>query len=307
MSLAAEEPEDALALAAAARRERARRLKGIGFMCLAVALFSVLDGSAKWLGRDLPALQITFARYAVALVLIVVALNPLTVERAWSTRRPWMQGARGLALFGSTMFNFMAIRTLQLSEAMSIIFATPFLIAALSGPILGERSDWRRWVAIAVGFTGVLIVTRPGAEGVNPGVFWSVAGVCCYAVYAILTRILTRVDSTASMLVISALIPTVVLAPLMPATWVWPKDLLTWTVMPVLGITGAVGHFFLIKAYAQAPAPVVAPFIYTQIVWSTLIGFVVFAEIPVLNTIVGAGVVIGSGLYLIWRETGAKA
>jgi drug/metabolite transporter (DMT)-like permease len=306
VSAGADEAEDAIAAAAAARRDRAKRLKGIGFMCLALVLFSMLDGTAKWLGRDLPALQITFARYSVAFVLIILFLNPLTVERAWSTKRPWLQGLRGLALFGSTVFNFMAIRTLQLSEAVSIIFATPFVIAALSGPILGERTDWRRWVAIVIGFSGVLVVTRPGAQGFNPGVFWGIAGVFCYANYAIATRVLTRTDTTASMLVISALIPTVVLAPVMPAIWVWPADAIGWILMPVLGLTGAVGHFFLIRAYSNAPAPVVSPFIYTQIVWATVIGYAVFGDLPGLNTIAGAGIVIGSGLYLIWRETGGK-
>lgn len=288
---------------AAARRDRIARLKGIALMASAVACFSVLDGGAKWLGREMPALQVTFARYAVAFLIILVVVNPVSHPRAWSTRRPLLQGLRGLALFGSTFCNFMAIRTLQLSEAVAIIFATPFVIAALSGPVLGERMDRRRWAAVVVGFLGVLVVTRPSLAGVKPGVAWSLAGVLCYAFYSITTRILSRSDSAASMLVISALIPTVALAPVMPGIWVWPSDGFGWLAIGLMGSMGVIGHFFLIRAYTHAPVPVVSPFLYTQVVWSTLVGFVVFGDLPGLSTVVGGGIVVGSGLYLIWLET----
>jgi drug/metabolite transporter (DMT)-like permease len=206
-------------------------------------------------------------------------------------------------LFASTIFNFLAIRKLQLAEAMSIAFATPFLIAVLSGPILGEWIGVRRWIAILVGFSGVVVVTRPGMAGFDPAIFWAFGSVLCYAGYSITTRILTGVDSTASMLVISAAIPVLMLSPLMPVIWVTPSGGLAWGLMGLMGLMGAVGHFFLIRAYAHAPAPVVAPFIYTQIIWATAIGYVAFGDTPGLNTVVGAGIVIASGLYLIYRET----
>lgn len=283
--------------------ETGSRLRGILLMSLAVACFAVLDGCAKWLGRDLPPVQVTFARYAVAFVIITAVLNPITNPRAWSTRRPVMQIVRGLALFGSTLFNFKAIQTLQLAETITIGFATPFLIALLAGPMLGERIDRTRWIAILVGFSGVLIVTRPGADGFAPGVLWSIGSVACYAFYSIATRVLSKVDSSASMLVISALIPTAILAPVMPGVWISPASWHGWALMGVLGLSGAIGHFFLIRAYTNAPAPVVAPFIYTQIIWTTLVGYLVFGDLPGFYTILGACVVVGSGLFLLLRET----
>ncbi|MCW1840995.1 DMT family transporter [Prosthecomicrobium hirschii] len=290
-----------------ARRAQLARLKGIGLMCLALACFSVLDGAAKWLVRDMPALQVAFVRYTVALALIAAFLNPWTQADAWTTRRPFLQFVRGLLLFGSTIFNFIAVRTLQLADTMAIAFATPFLIALLSGPLLGERIGWKNWVAILIGFAGVLVITRPGTGGFQTAMLWSFGSVACYAAYGIATRTLSGIDSTASMLVISAAIPVGMLAPVMPAVWVWPPTTLDWALMLLLGLAGAVGHFFLIRAYTHAPAPVVAPFIYTQIVWAVLIGYLVFGDLPGLNTIVGASIVIGSGLYLIWRETGPSA
>lgn len=288
------------------RRDHLRRLQGIGLMCLAIFCFAILDTSAKWLGRDYHPLQTTFARYFVALVLIVAFLNPWTQKGAWTTRRPWLQTLRGFLLFGSTIFNFMAIRELQLAETMSIAFATPFLIALLSGPVLGEWIGIRRWIAILIGFGGVLVITQPGMAGFKPAMLWSFASVFCYATYAITTRILSGVDSTASMLVISAAIPVLLLGPVMPGVWQTPPDWLGWALMLTVGASGAIGHFFLIRAYTIAPAPVVAPFIYTQIVYAAVLGWFVFGDIPGLNTVVGGLIVIASGLYLIWRETVVK-
>lgn len=286
--------------------ERARRLKGIGFFCLALVAFTVLDTSAKWLTRDLPALQVTYVRYLMAFLLAALVFNPFRAPEAWRTRRPLIQIIRGLGLFGSTFCNFMALKTLQLAETMSLIFATPFVIALLAGPILGEWIGPRRWVAVLVGFLGVLVVTQPGFATFNPGVIYSLCGVLCYAVYAILTRFLTGIDSAASMLVISAAIPAVLLAPAMPALWVMPTTTWMWSVLLFTGVLGAGGHFLVIKAYGLAPAPVIAPFMYTQILWMVASGYLVFGDVPGLATFIGASIVVASGLYLLYRERTVK-
>lgn len=291
---------------ASSASERARRLKGIAYFSLALVAFTVLDTSAKWLTRDLPALQVTYMRYLIAFVLAGLIFNPWRTPEAWRTRRPWVQIIRGLGLFGSTFCNFMALKTMQLAETMSIIFATPFVIALLAGPILGEWIGPRRWVAVMVGFLGVLVVTQPGFATFNPGVIYSLCGVMCYATYAILTRFLNGIDSAASMLVISAVIPVILLTPAMPSLWVMPETGWAWTVLLFTGVLGAGGHFFVIKAYGLAPAPVIAPFMYTQILWMVAAGYIVFGDVPGPATLIGASIVVASGLYLLYRERTVK-
>ncbi len=286
--------------------ERRRRLRGIALICVALLCFSGLDTTAKWLGQSLPALQVTYMRYFGALVIAAVVLNPRSSPGAWHTNRPWFQAFRGLTLFGSTFLNFMALKGLQLADTMAIAFATPFLVAIAAGPLLGEWIGPRRWAAILVGFLGVLVVTRPFSAGFNPAMFWSFAAVICYAAYAITTRMLAGIDSPASMLLIPATIPAIGLLPLMPFVWVWPSDGFTWLLLASLGIYGVVGHYALIRAYEFAPAPVVAPFTYTQIVWMVMLGYLVFGDVPGVYTLVGSGIVIASGLYLLFRERAVK-
>ncbi len=275
---------------------------GIGYICLALLLFAFLDTTAKWLGRSLPAFQITYLRYLGALAIAAFLFNPLTTRDAWTTRRPLLQAVRGLILFGSTLFNFIAVRHLQLSETMAIAFAAPLLVAALSGPMLGEWIGPKRWAAILVGFSGVLVVTRPGMAAFDPNALWCLAAAVCYAFYAITTRRLTGIDSPASMLIISALVPVVLMTPVMPFVWVAPPTAFHWLLIATLGVYGAVGHFFLIRAYANAPAPIAAPFTYTQLVWMIALGWLVFGDVPGANVMIGAGIVAASGIYLILSD-----
>ena len=291
----------------AGARARNPRLEGIGLICLALMLFSGLDTSAKWLTRhDIPAVQITWMRYLVAFLVVAVVFNPIRAPEAWRTKRPGLQLVRAFALFGSTIFNFLALRTLQLADTMSITFATPFLIALVAGPLLGETVGPRRWAAILVGFGGVLVVTRPGAS-FDPAMLWTFAAVVCYAAYAITTRMLSGVDASSSMLLLSAALPSALMIPFVPGVWVWPHDLLSWALLCNVGLLGAIGHFFLIMAYGRAPASVIAPFTYTQIVWMITLGFLVFGDVPSVSTLTGAAIVIASGLYLLFRERAGRS
>src|ERR1700724_2310238 len=175
--------------------ERRQRLIGIALMCGAVACFSCLDASAKVLNHHMDTLQVVWARYTFAFLLALVLFNPATRPGLLRTSRPLLQVGRGALLFGSTWLNFLALRYLQLDQTMSIAFSTPFFVAALSGPLLGEWVGWRRWSAIGVGFLGGLGVIRPGFGGIPPAAMLSLAGAVCYAVYAISTRALARTDS----------------------------------------------------------------------------------------------------------------
>lgn len=281
-----------------------RRLVGVAFMCLAVACFTGIDASAKWLGRTegLHPLEISFFRYLVAFAVAAAVFWPSRAPQAWRVRRPWPQALRGLCLLGSTAFNFVALRHLQLAETMSIAFSAPLIIAALSGPVLGERVGLARWGAIALGFLGVLVIARPTAEGWHPAMLAAFANVACYAVYAVVTRRLAGVESSASMLIVSTGLPILILAPSLPFVWTAPTGVAAWVVVAIMGACGAIGHLLLIHAFSRAPAAVVAPFGYTQIVWMALAGFLVFGDLPGRATLLGGAIVVASGLLLLALE-----
>jgi drug/metabolite transporter (DMT)-like permease len=285
-----------------ARHALPPRTVGIAFMAIAVVWFTGIDTSAKWLGRELPPIEITFLRYLVALVISALVFRPGRVPRAWRMARPMAQILRGLCLLGSTALNFVAVRHLQLAETMTIAFSAPFLITVLSAVFLRERVEIERWIVIAVGFLGVVLVARPTSNGIDPMMLVAFLNICCYAAYAILTRRLSTSESPESLLLVPAAVAVVSLAPFVPSVWVTPSHALTWAVLLAIGCFGALGHFFLIAAFARAPASVVAPFGYTQIVWMTLAGWIFFADVPGFSTVLGGAVVILSGLWLLWRE-----
>jgi drug/metabolite transporter (DMT)-like permease len=288
------------------QRERRQRLIGIALMCGASACFACLDTSAKFLNLHMDTLQVVWARYTSGFVLIVLLFNPFTRPGVLMTKRPVLQVGRSALLLLSTLLNFVALRYLQLDEALSIMFMTPFLVAALSGPMLGEWVGWRRWTAICLGFAGVLLVTRPGFGGIHAAALLSVASALCYAVYGITTRMLARTDSNETTLFYSHLVGVAVMMPIVPFVWMPPADWVTVALMILVGALGGIGHYMLIIAHRLAPAAVLFPFIYTQLVWVVALGFLVFSDVPHRWTLAGAAIVIASGLYLIYRERRVK-
>jgi drug/metabolite transporter (DMT)-like permease len=282
--------------------ERRQRLVGIALMCGALLSFSCLDASAKWLNQALDPMLTVWVRYLGSVVFVSLFVNPWTAPGVSHTRRPWLQAVRSVLLLLSTVLNFFALQYLQLTETMSILFATPLLVALLAGPLLGERAGPRRLAAIAVGFLGVLIITRPGLGGLHPAAFLSVAGAVCYALYSISTRILASYDSSTTTMYYSGFAGLVFVTPVVPFVWSVPDSAVAWALMILVGALGAFGHWLLILAHARAPAPVLSPFIYTQIIWMIALGFLLFGDFPDGWTLVGAGVVIASGLYLLYVE-----
>jgi drug/metabolite transporter (DMT)-like permease len=283
-------------------------LTGIGLYSLALICFTVLDTSAKWLGQHHDPLMVVWARYAFSVVLVMALINPWTRPGALRTRRPLLQGVRSLLLLMSTIFNFLALQHLQLAETTTILFATPFAIALIAGPMLGEWVGWRRMIAITVGFLGVLVVMRPGLGGLHPAAFLVLLSVVCYAFYNVLTRMLSTVDSSETTMIYSGLAGVVVMTPVLPAVWTPPESGLAWGLLVLTGVCGAVGHWLVIRAHKHAAASTLAPFIYTQLIWMALAGLVVFGQWPDRWTLIGGAIVVGSGLYLLHREqTIAKA
>ncbi|POF30984.1 DMT family transporter [Roseibium marinum] len=278
------------------------RFAGIGLIVLACLCFAVLDATAKYLSASLPTLQIVWMRFLSHAVIAIVLFRVWKTPSLLKTGRPVLQLVRAVCLLSTTILNFLAVRYLQLAETMSILFAAPFVITALAGPLLGEWAGIRRWCAIVVGFIGVLVVTQPGVGGMHWAAIYSVAAMFTYALYALLTRQLTATDSSAGMLIISGLVAAVAMTPVGLSVWETPKDIWTWCLLLATGALGAGGHFVFIMAHRIDPAPVLAPFIYSQIVWMIALGYLIFADVPTLSTLLGSAIVVGSGLYILSRE-----
>jgi len=289
-----------------ASHERASRLTGIALMCGAVACFAFLDTTAKYLNLHMSTLEVVWARYTGAFLLPFIVSNPWTRPGLVTTARPLLQVGRSVLLLASTMCNFMALRYLQLDEAISIAFSTPFFVAALSGPILGEWVRWRRWTAISVGFLGVLVVTRPGPGSFQPAALLSLGGAMCYALYALSTRILARTDSNETTLFYSNIVGAAAMLPVVPFFWTTPTDALIIALMVATGALGSFGHYLLIAAHRLAPAAVLSPFIYAEIPLMIVLGFLVFDDLPNRWTLTGAAIVVASGLYILHRERTVK-
>jgi len=226
----------------------------------------------------------------------------LTHSGLLRTRSPKLQITRSILLVASTVLNFLALRWLQLDEALSIIFTFPFIVAIASGPLLGEWIGWRRWSAICFGFAGVLLITRPGLGGMHRAAFISLAATICYGFYAVITRIVSRVDSNQTSLFYANAIGALVMLPVIPFVWQPPANWIIALMLIMTGVLGSTGHYFLIAGHKLAPASVLSPFIYTQLIWVVILGYLVFDHVPNGWTMAGAAMVISSGLYLLYRE-----
>lgn len=282
----------------------ADRLKAIGLMCLAVTLFSALDTSAKYLVTQthMPVAQVAWARFAGQFLLMLSLLSAMPLAALLRTRKLKLELLRSLLMVLTTAGNFLALRHLRLDQTVSVAFLAPLLVALLAGPFLGEWVGWRRLVAICTGFLGVLIIVHPGIGGLHPAFAFAFGSVMAYAVFMLMTRFLAAHDAPLAMLFYSILIGTVALAPIAIWQWVWPESLWQWLLLLGLGVFGGSGHYLMIHAYRLAPAPDVVPFLYMQLLSMVAFGFAVFGDIPDVWTLVGAAVIVGSGIYLLSRD-----
>ncbi len=282
-----------------------RRLYAIALMCGAIFCFSALDATAKYLSGVvlLPVMQIIWVRFAVHAALNVVFFGgPARVPRLLKAQKPGYQWLRSLFMLGATFFNFLAVSYLRLDQTVTIFFLTPLIVSALAGPLLGEWVGWRRLLAILVGFLGVLLVMRPGFGGIHWAIVYSFAATLSYALYNIVTRYLAAHDRAEVTNFYSPLAGVILMAPLALSSWQTPSAPHHWLLMLFLGVSGGFGHWLLIHAHRYASAPTVAPFVYSGLIWMTILGYVLFGDVPDLWTLAGGAVVIGSGLYLLWRE-----
>jgi drug/metabolite transporter (DMT)-like permease len=281
-----------------------RRLVGIVLVLVAFAMFTVIDSCAKWLTQaGMPLTQVVFVRYAAQLLLVSAIFLPSRGVSLFITRNPRLEIFRGLCLMASTVTNFIAIQFLPLTVTSSIMFTMPLMITALSIPLLGETVGWRRWAAIFVGFLGILVIVQPGTDAFHPAVLWSLAASLFGALYALLTRQLAGVDTVTTQQFYAALVATVCVAPLAAAgDWALPVDGPGWFAFLMIGTAALIGHQLLTTAHRLAPASVLAPFGYVQIIYMTASSWLIFNQPPDVWIYFGAPIVIGSGLYIWLRE-----
>ena len=278
-------------------------LSAVVFLLLTAMLFTALDSAAKYLVlQGMAAPFVAWVRFAVHTVLALVFLQVWRRPALFRPKNLPMQFVRGACLFGSTFFNFLALRELQLAQTISIFFAGPMLITALAGPLLGEWAGWRRWLAIIIGFIGVLVVTRPGTESFKPEILLMICAMLSYSFYVLLTRKMGKTETAESLIFYSALAPSLLMLPVALPLAQMPPTALSWVLLLSLGVFGGLGHWFVILAYKRATTAALAPYPYSQMIWMVLSGWLFFGQLPDGYTVLGAAIIIGSGLYIAWRE-----
>jgi drug/metabolite transporter (DMT)-like permease len=288
------------------------RPRAIALMILAITFFSALDTSAKYLGQHygLPVTQVAWSRFIgqfMALMVLVPVFGSLSLPDLFRTKHLKLQLVRSVLMASTTVLNFLALQTLRLDQAITIVFLAPLVVALLAGPFLGEWVGWRRLVAIAVGFTGVAVAMAPtdltaGTTGFNIGVLYSLSAMLAYALFMLLTRYMAAFDPPMVTLFYSMFVGTLLGAPIAYLAWTTPPDLQAWLMLASLGFFGGMGHWLFLHAYRLAPASAVAPFLYFQLISMISFGYLVFSDIPDAQTLVGAAIVVASGIYLFHRE-----
>jgi drug/metabolite transporter (DMT)-like permease len=284
-------------------RETATPAAAILLVFSAGLLFSFLDSGAKYLGSvGLSSPFIAWMRFAIHVLLALVLLRAWSSPAVFRVKSMPRQVVRGMFLFGSTFFNFLALQTLQLAETVSIFFFAPMVITAIAGPLLGEWAGWRRWMAVLVGFVGVIVVTRPGLGVFGLGHIYALCAMLSYCLYVITTRQMSTQETSESMIFYSALTPVILMAPTLPFYATMPEGWFQWAVLLSMGVLGGIGHWLIIKAYRIATTTALAPYAYLQLVWMVSLGYVFFGDLPDLWTIGGALIIVSSGLYIVHRE-----
>lgn len=276
---------------------------GIWLMAGSAAIFALQDGLSRHLGSLYPVDMVVMIRFwaFAAFVLVIAARAPGGIRAALHTKHPFLQIARGSMLIFEVAIMIIAFVKLGLIETHAVFTCYPLLVAALSGPILGEKVGWRRWTAIAIGFVGVLIILKPGITVFSPWAIIPLLSAFIFALYGLITRYVSRQDSASVSFFWTGIVGAVAITPF--GLWHWqPMQQADWSYMAGLCCTAMIGHFLLIKAYAVAEASAVQPFAYLQLVFIAGLGLFYFGETLRPNVAIGAVVVVAAGLFTLWRQ-----
>ncbi len=276
-------------------------LRGVLMMCFAVLCFATMNTFTKELrASDLPVTEIIWGRYFFHFALILLFF-PRRIPTLLNTEDKGLQIARSILVLLATACMFIALGLMPLADAVAITFAGPLLIVVLSAVFLREAVGPRRWTAVIVGFIGMLVIIRPGAGAFQFAALLPVAVAFFYALYQIITRLISHRSDPLNMLTYTALVGALAMSVIVPFDWQAPT-VQQWLMLVAAGFLGGLGHYAIIKAYERSEATLVAPFAYTEIIWATSLGWLAFGDFPDLFTFVGTAIIIASGLYVLQRE-----
>jgi drug/metabolite transporter (DMT)-like permease len=278
--------------------------KGIALMLTAMAVLACMDAISKYLTVRYAVPQILLVRFAIFMLIALALARPTSLRSAYRSAHPKLQILRSLVITVEVGVFILAFRYLPLADTHAISGIAPLLVTALAVPMLGEKVGLRRWAAICAGFIGLVIIIRPGFTALGPAALIPLGGALLWSLYQILMRMVSADDAATSLLYM-ATVGLLVMAGIAPFYWVWPSPD-DWFWMASLGVVGGVGHYILIQAFRLAPASLLQPFHYSVLIWATLIGFFVFGDFPDAWTILGAAVIVSSGVYALYREHLAK-
>ena len=278
-----------------------RPFKGIALILASTVFLGASDVTAKYLSASLPSIEIAWIRFLVFALIMSPAMLPGSPLFALRTERRGLHLLRGAALLGSSLFFISGLRYLPIAEASATGFVSPLFVTALSIIFLGEKVGLRRWIATALGLLGVIIILRPGTGAFHPAAFFPLVSALAWACTLIMTRMLSGSERAVTTMTYSSIAGVCILSTLVPFVWVAPTwhDILFGV---FIGVASTAGQWIVVLAFRYADASVLAPFSYTQLLWVSILGFLVFGEVPDIWTITGAAFIVASGLYTAHRE-----
>jgi drug/metabolite transporter (DMT)-like permease len=278
-----------------------RPFKGIALILASTVFLGTSDVTAKYLSATLPSIEIAWIRFLVFALIMAPSMLPGSPLYALQTKSLGLQLMRGAALLGSSLFFISGLRFLPIAEASATGFVAPLFVTALSIFFLGESVGLRRWIATAVGLIGVLIILRPGSAAFHAAAFFPLVSALAWACTLIMTRMMSGKELAVTTMTYSSIAGVCILSALVPAVWVTPSwhDILFGI---LIGVASTAGQWIVVLAFRYADASVLAPFSYSQLVWVSLLGFLIFGEVPDVWTVTGAAFIVASGLYTAHRE-----
>ena len=280
-------------------------IRGVGLYCLALVLFVGMGTLAKTLAAIYPVEQVIWARYFFH-VLLIILMFPRRIGSLFKTQRLGLQITRSVVVFAATAFGFTSLSIMPMAEVSAIGYVAPLMVTIMSFLILKEKVGPRRLLAVGIGFVGVIAILRPDQANFSLWSLLPLAMASCYATFMVMTRLIRGAAPPINSLFYTAIVGAVVATIPLPFIWQNPEPL-HWLMFAGMGVIGGTGHFLMIKAFEQTEASMIAPFVYTELLWSIAAGAIFFSELPGIGMLVGAAVIMGSGLFILYREQRAAA
>lgn len=282
-----------------------RRLMGALYLSAAVLCFALLDTLTKYLSAHYSVTSLIWVRYTVQTLLLAAIMGPSMGLRLVLTRQPGSQLLRALFLLGASACTTVGVRYLPLAEMTAMFFLAPLIVCVLSVPMLREKIGAGDWLAVIIGFVGVLVIARPGGAMLTLATLLPLGTAICYSIYQVITRQVSASEHPTTSNFITSLVGAVLMTFTLPFGWTTP----TWSDAPLMlgmGVAGLSGHLLLTRAYQVGSPAVLAPYSYGQILWATLFGFLVFGALPDATSVVGMAVIVASGLYISYHRMSAR-